>query len=107
MLNLPDLLFGVATSDHQAEAYDDRFPDFRDEWEKQQGQTVRGKAWHRYPEDIGLARDPGCKIFRYSIAWSRVEPRPGESDPSALEHYAKVTQAVREAGMLPLVTLHH
>ena len=110
MSNLPDLLFGVATSDHQAEAYDDRFPDFRDEWEKQQGQTVRGKAtdfWHRYPEDIGLARDLGCKIFRYSIAWSRVEPRPGESDPSALEHYAKVTQAVREAGMLPLVTLHH
>ena len=29
IVNLPDLLFGVATSDHQAEAYDGDFPDFR------------------------------------------------------------------------------
>jgi beta-glucosidase/6-phospho-beta-glucosidase/beta-galactosidase len=110
IVNLPDLLFGVATSDHQAEAYDGDFPDFRDEWEKRQGQTLRGKAtdfWNRHPEDIGLARDLGCKIFRYSISWSRVEPQPGEFSVSALDHYLKVTAAVRDAGMLPLVTLHH
>jgi beta-glucosidase/6-phospho-beta-glucosidase/beta-galactosidase len=109
-VKLPELLFGVATSDHQAEAYNADFPDFRDEWEKKQGRTLRGKAtdfWNRYPEDIGLARDLGCKIFRFSISWSRVEPRSGEVDVSALDHYREVIQAVREAGMLPLVTLHH
>jgi beta-glucosidase/6-phospho-beta-glucosidase/beta-galactosidase len=103
-------MFGVATSDHQAEAYDPERPDFRDQWEKHQGQTLRGKAtdfWNRYPEDIGLARDLGCKIFRFSISWSRVEPRPGDFDLGALDHYRKVTATIQEAGMLPLVTLHH
>jgi beta-glucosidase/6-phospho-beta-glucosidase/beta-galactosidase/ABC-type amino acid transport substrate-binding protein len=109
-VKLPDLLFGVATADHQAEAYDPDCPDFRDNWEKHQGQTLRGRAtdfWNRYPEDIGLARDLGCRIFRFSISWSRVEPRGGEFVGVALDHYRKVAETVREAGMLPLVTLHH
>jgi hypothetical protein len=33
LVKLPDLLFGVATSDHQAEAYDPNYADFRDQWE--------------------------------------------------------------------------
>ncbi len=109
-MKLPDLLFGVATSDHQAEAYEPEFADFRDNWEKLQGQTPRGKAtdfWNRYPEDIGLARDLGCKLFRFSISWSRVEPRRGEFAAEVLDHYRKVTLAVLAAGMAPLVTLHH
>ncbi len=83
---------------------------FEINWEKLQGQTPRGKAtdfWNRYPEDIGLARDLGCKLFRFSISWSRVEPRRGEFAAEVLDHYRKVTQAVLAAGMVPLVTLHH
>jgi beta-glucosidase/6-phospho-beta-glucosidase/beta-galactosidase len=109
-VKLPDLLFGVATSDHQAEAYEPEYADFRDHWEKHQGQTLRGRAtdfWNRYPEDIGLARDLGCKIFRFSISWSRVEPRRGEFAGEVLDHYRKVAEAVLAAGMTPLVTLHH
>jgi beta-glucosidase/6-phospho-beta-glucosidase/beta-galactosidase len=109
-VKLPKLQFGVATADHQAEAYDPEIPDFRDEWERLTGQTQRDKAtdfWNRYPEDIRLASDLGCKIFRFSIAWSRVEPEPGRFESAALEHYRQVASTIREAGMLPLVTLHH
>jgi beta-glucosidase/6-phospho-beta-glucosidase/beta-galactosidase len=109
-VKLPDLLFGVATSDHQAEAYEPEYADFRDQWEKHQGQTARGRAtdfWNRYPEDIGLARDLGCKLFRFSISWSRAEPRCGEFAADVLDHYRKVAEAILAAEMIPLVTLHH
>ncbi len=109
-MKLPDLLFGVATSDHQAEAYEPDYADFRDQWEKRQGQTLRGRAtdfWNRYQEDIGLARDLGCKIFRFSISWSRVEPRGGEFAVDVLDHYRGVAKAILAADMVPLLTLHH
>ncbi|MBV8815540.1 MAG: glycoside hydrolase family 1 protein, partial [Verrucomicrobia bacterium] len=109
-MKLPNLLFGVATSDHQAESFDAGVPDFRDEWEKLVRQTLRGKAtdfWNRYPEDIRLARDLGCKIFRFSVAWSRVEPRPNQFDTAVLDHYRQIASTVRDAEMVPLVTLHH
>ena len=104
IVKLPDLLFGVATSDHQAEAYEPEYADFRDHWEKHQNQTPRGRAtdfWNRYPEDIGLARDLGCKIFRFSISWSRVEPRRGEFAADVLNHYRKVAEEVLAAEHAP------
>ena len=106
----PELLFGVATSDHQFESFDPERPDYRDIWEQQQKQTARGRAtdfWNRYPEDVQLARNLGCKLFRFSIAWSRVEPQPGEWDEAALHHYRSLALEIRQAGMTPLVTLHH
>jgi beta-glucosidase/6-phospho-beta-glucosidase/beta-galactosidase len=108
--DLPELLFGVATSDHQAEAYDPICPDFRDEWEKLTGQTLRGRAtdfWNRFRDDIALAKGLGCRIFRFSVAWSRVEPAVGRFDSDVLEHYREIASAIRENEMLPLVTLHH
>jgi len=102
----PELLFGVATSDHQAESFDPACPDFRDIWEKQQKQTVRGKAtdfWNRYAEDIDLARGLGCKLFRFSIAWSRVEPRQGEFDAAALGHYKEIVATIHRTGLSTMV----
>jgi beta-glucosidase/6-phospho-beta-glucosidase/beta-galactosidase/ABC-type amino acid transport substrate-binding protein len=111
MLPFPEsFMFGVATADHQCEAYDPDFEDIRDVWERRRAQTLRGKAtdfWNRYPEDVELARSLGCKMFRFSIAWSRVEPRPGEFNEAAFDHYRQVIETIRAAGMEPFVTLHH
>lgn len=104
------LLFGVATADHQCEAYDPQHEDIRDVWERRRGLTKRGMAtdfWNRYPEDIQLARDLGCKVFRFSLAWSRLEPSPGQFDDAAFEHYRQVIETIHAAGMEPVMTLHH
>jgi beta-glucosidase/6-phospho-beta-glucosidase/beta-galactosidase len=109
-MEIPDLLFGVATSDHQAEAFDPNECDCRDEWEKRPGQTPRGRAtdfWNRYTEDIRLARELGCKIFRFSISWARVEKWRDKFSWEALDHYREVVSSILEADMVPLVTLHH
>ncbi len=109
---LPEtLLFGVAISDHQAEAYDDRFsPDIWDIWERGTGIVARGHAtdfWNRWEEDVLNAHRLGCRAFRFSLAWARIEPRPGEFDEYALDHYRAIIARLRELNMEPIVTLCH
>jgi beta-glucosidase/6-phospho-beta-glucosidase/beta-galactosidase/ABC-type amino acid transport substrate-binding protein len=112
---LPDsFLFGVAISDHQAEAYDERFPpDVWDTWEQryhQAGLVSRGRAtdfWQRWKEDVDYAHRLGCRAFRFSIAWARVEPQPGAFDTSALAHYRTMVEYMRSLGIEPIVTLCH
>ncbi|MBN3897982.1 MAG: family 1 glycosylhydrolase [Nostoc sp. NOS(2021)] len=106
----PSFLFGVATADHQCEAYDSRYQDIRDVWEHRRALTVRGQAtdfWNRYAEDIALAKSLGCRAFRFSIAWSRVEPEPGQFSEEAFAHYRQVIETIKLHGMEPIVTLHH
>lgn len=103
-------LFGVATADHQCEAYVADRDDVRDLWERRRGETLRGRAtdfWERYREDIALARNLGCKAFRLSLAWSRIEPKAGAFDEAAFAHYRAVLDEIRSAGMRSVVTLHH
>ena len=62
--------FGVATADHQCEAYIDDMQDIQDVWERERKLTLRQSAtdfWNRYREDIDLAKGMGCKMFRISF----------------------------------------
>lgn len=102
--------FGVATADHQCEAYVAEYADIQDLWEETRNLTRRQRAtdfWHRYGEDIRLTQGMGCKVFRLSLAWARLEPRPGEYNDEAFAHYRQVLETIRAEGMEPLVTLHH
>ncbi len=109
---LPEsFLFGVATADHQCEAYDPEHIDIRDVWERvSHPNTARKMAtdfWNRYKEDIDLAHDIGCNAFRFSVAWSRIEPQPGQFSYAALNHYQDVIDKITSCGMMPILTLHH
>jgi len=103
------LKFGVATADHQCEAYDGH-DDIRDVWERVRGLVPRGKAtdfWNRYHEDVELARGLGCSVFRLSLSWARLEPEPGVWNDEAFAHYRDLLQSLRSAGMSAVVTLVH
>ena len=65
--------------------------------------------YHRYEDDIRLLAGMGFKIFRLSIAWSRIFPRGDEEEPNeaGLAFYDKVFDACLRYGMEPLVTLSH
>jgi 6-phospho-beta-glucosidase len=54
--------------------------------------------YHHYKEDIQLFAEMGFKVFRTSIAWSRVFPTGEEDQPNekALEHYDDIVPAAPE-----------
>jgi beta-glucosidase len=61
----------------------------------------------RYAEDFALLAEHGLTHHRLSIEWARIEPRQGERDNDAVEHYRRVLEAARDAGVEPWVCLHH
>jgi beta-glucosidase len=63
--------------------------------------------YHRFEEDLGLAEQLGLNAYRFSVEWSRVEPRPGEYDETVLAHYQQVARACHVHGQKPVVTLWH
>ncbi len=65
--------------------------------------------YHRYPEDIKLLAEMGFKIFRTSIAWSRIFPQGDDIEPNekGLAFYDKLFDECHKYGIEPLVTLSH
>jgi len=65
--------------------------------------------YHTYKEDIKLFAEMGFKVFRTSIAWSRIFPKGDEAVPNekGLEFYDEVFDECRKYGIEPLVTLSH
>ncbi|MCZ9310248.1 glycoside hydrolase family 1 protein [Corynebacterium uberis] len=65
--------------------------------------------YHRYREDIALFAEMGFKVFRFSIAWSRIFPRGDEDQPNeaGLAFYDAVLDELEAHGIEPLITLSH
>jgi hypothetical protein len=107
-----DFKWGVATSAHQVEGeniYNDWWA-----WEQAPDHIKEGHTtglacnwWENAEGDFDWAAQMGLNSLRLSVEWSRVEPRPGVFDDSALERYAEMLQALRGRNIEPMVTLHH
>ncbi|WP_394919764.1 glycoside hydrolase family 1 protein [uncultured Robinsoniella sp.] len=65
--------------------------------------------YHRCREDIRLFAEMGFKVFRTSIAWSRIFPNGDETEPNekGLEFYDRVFDECHKYGIEPLVTISH
>lgn len=104
-----DFLWGAATSSHQVEGNNIH----NDWWAWEKGGRVpvsSGEAcrhYERFEEDFQLAGDLSHNAHRFSVEWSRIEPREGYFDPDAIRHYRFVIQSLRNKSIEPVVTLHH
>lgn len=65
--------------------------------------------YHRYREDLALMQEMGFKVFRTSIAWSRIFPNGDEEQPNekGLQFYDDLFDEMLSRGIQPLVTLSH
>ncbi|MGV1004504.1 MAG: glycoside hydrolase family 1 protein [Candidatus Nanopelagicales bacterium] len=65
--------------------------------------------YNRYAEDIALFAEMGFKVFRFSIAWSRIFPNGDEETPNeeGLAFYDRVLDELEKHGIEPLITISH
>lgn len=65
--------------------------------------------FYRYKEDIALMAEMGLKVYRMSIAWSRIFPNGDDDEPNeaGLLFYDNVFDELHKYGIEPLVTISH
>jgi len=65
--------------------------------------------FHHYKEDIALFAEMGFKVFRLSIAWSRIYPNGDDLEPNeaGLQFYDSVFEELHKYDIEPLVTISH
>jgi len=103
-----DFLWGAATSSYQVEG-GNRNCDWW-QWEKRAGKSMSGEACRHYAlyeQDFDIAKNLNHNAHRFSIEWSRIEPREGRFSNKELQHYLDVILALKKRGIEPVVTLHH
>lgn len=113
-----DFVFGTATAAYQIEGAvteDGRGPTVWDTFSHTAGKIERGENgdvacdhYHRSAEDAVLMGELGHDAYRFSIAWSRIQPDgTGAPNPTGLDFYSRLVDDLLTAGVKPAVTLFH
>lgn len=111
-------LWGVATAAAQIEGAASAYgkgPSIWDTFSKKPGKIKKGHKpdeacdfYHRYEQDIALVKTLGFKVFRMSIAWSRIFPLgDGTVNAEGVAFYHKVIDECLKNDLIPMVTLYH
>ena len=111
-------IWGAATSSYQIEGAsspEERGRNIYDEFCARPGAVFGGHSGavaadhvRRYKEDVGIMRQIGLRAYRFSIAWSRVQPDgTGAINEKGLAFYDRLVDELLAAGIEPWVTLFH
>ncbi len=65
------------------------------------------KHYALYKEDLALLNELGVNSYRFSLEWSRIQPRENVWDEAALSHYQEIIDILLRNNIEPMVTLHH
>ena len=110
-----DFLWGASTSAYQVEGGWDadgkglsivdartHFPEGTTDYK------VASDHYHRFAEDVALFAELGLKAYRFSIAWTRIQPNgTGEVNQAGVDFYHRLIDALLEHGIEPIVTVYH
>ena len=104
----PGFLWGVATSAYQIEG-NLLNSDFIN-WEKKNNLESSGEtcnSWENLDRDLAALIKIKAKCYRFSIEWSRIQPRENYIDQSAIIKYKQFLEKLKQNNIEPIITLHH
>ena len=113
-----NFVFGAATAAFQIEGSprtDGKGESIWDRFCRRPGTIDRGENadvacdhYRLWREDIAVMRSLGLEAYRFSVAWSRVQPSgKGEANPAGLAFYDRLVDGLLESGIMPFLTLYH
>lgn len=102
-------LWGAATSAHQVEGgniYNDWW-----EWEKKSkikpDSNLACNHYKLFRQDFDLIKKLHQNTYRFSIEWSRFEPKEGQWNFNAVRHYRQMLLELKKREIKSMVTLFH
>ncbi len=111
------MIFGAATASFQIEGAateGGRTPSIWDTFCGKPGTIVNADNgdvacdhYHRTAEDVALLRQLGVDSYRFSIAWPRIFPAPGQLNPEGIRFYKDLIAQLKANGIAPAITLYH
>lgn len=112
----PDFRFGAATAAYQIEgthlgtcgrSHWDKFAAEGGTFNNENG-DIACAHYDLWPQDLDLVKQAGFDVYRFSIAWPRIQPE-GSGKPLAegLDFYDRLVDGMLERGLEPFATLYH
>ncbi|XP_050684834.1 myrosinase 1-like isoform X1 [Leptidea sinapis] len=116
----PEFLFGVGTSALQVEGGWNQggrgwslwdYHIFTDPEFIFDGTTheVAADSYNQYKRDIGLLKELGVNVYRFSISWPRILPlgTPDYVNPEGIAYYNNLIDELLANGLTPMITIYH
>ncbi len=111
-------LWGTATASYQNEGawnVDGKGESIWDKFTHTTGKVRGGVTgdvacdqYHRYPQDIAMAKSLNQKSQRFSISWPRIQPTGiGAPNMKGIDFYSRFVDTLLEAGIRPWCTMYH
>jgi beta-glucosidase len=111
-------VWGAASAAYQIEGAcdeDGKGPSIWDTFSHTPGKIRTGETgdvacdhYHRFSEDLQLARQMNIKAYRFSLSWSRIFPQgKGAVNPLGLDFYDRLVDSMLAQGIEPYITLYH
>ena len=114
----PGFLWGTATASYQIEGAvheDERGASIWDTFSHQPGAVwnsdngdIACDHYHRVTEDLELMHQLGVGSYRFSVAWTRIQPAgKGPANQAGLAFYRRLIDGLLERDIEPTLTLYH
>jgi beta-glucosidase len=99
---------GAWNEDGKGESIWDRFSHTPGKIKDNSNADVACDHYHRYREDVRIMQALQMKSYRFSIAWTRIQPAgSGKLNSKGLDFYSRLVDTLLEGKIRPFATLYH